>query len=48
MIGVTSEVSDIGVASQPVCRTAAVHGIVSCCFNAALLARTVNIAAGAI
>jgi uncharacterized membrane protein len=48
VIGMTSQVSDVGVTSKPVRRTVAAHGIVAFVFNAALLALTVNIAAGAI
>jgi uncharacterized membrane protein len=48
VIGMTSQVSDVGVTSKVLRRTVAVHGIVSFFFNAALLALTVNIAASAI
>ena len=48
VIGMTSQVSDVAVASKPIRRTVAAHGIVSFLFNAALLALTVNIAASAI
>lgn len=48
VIGMTSQVSDVAITSKLVRRTATVHGIVSFLFNAALLALTVNIAAGAI
>jgi len=47
VIGMTSQVSDVAVASKPIRRTVAAHGIVSFLFNAALLALTVNIAASA-
>jgi uncharacterized membrane protein len=48
VIGMTSQVSDVAITSKVIRRTATVHGIVSFLFNAALLALTVNIAAGAI
>ena len=48
VIGMTSQVSDVGVTSKPIRRTVAAHGIVSFFFNAALLALTVNIAASAL
>jgi len=48
VIGMTSQVSDVGITSKPIRRTAGAHGVVSFVFNAALLALTVNIAASAI
>lgn len=48
VIGMTSQVSDVGVTSKQIRRTVAAHGVVSFVFNAALLALTVNIAASAI
>jgi uncharacterized membrane protein len=48
VIGMTSQVSDVGVTSKEIRRTVAAHGIVSFVFNAALLALTVNIAASAL
>ena len=48
VIGMTSQVSDVAVTSKLVRRTVNAHGIVSFFFNVALLALTVNIAAGAI
>jgi len=48
VIGMTSQVSDVAVTAKPIRRTVAAHGIVSFFFNVALLALTVNIAAGAI
>jgi uncharacterized membrane protein len=48
VIGMTSQVSDVGVTSRQIRRTVAAHGVVSFMFNAALLALTVNIAASAI
>jgi uncharacterized membrane protein len=48
VIGMTSQVSDVGVTAREIRRTVAAHGIVSFFFNVALLALTVNIAASAI
>jgi len=48
VIGMTSQVSDVGITSKSIRRTAAAHGVVSFFFNVALLALTVNIAAGAL
>ena len=48
VIGMTSQVSDVGVTSKTIRRTVAAHGIVAFVFNAALLALTVNLAASAI
>jgi uncharacterized membrane protein len=48
VIGMTSQVSDVGVTSRSIRRTVAAHGVASFFFNAALLALTVNIAASAI
>jgi len=48
VIGMTSQVSDVAITSKLIRRTATAHGVVSFLFNAALLALTVNIAAGAI
>jgi uncharacterized membrane protein len=48
VIGMTSQVSDVGITSKQIRRTATAHGVVSFMFNAALLALTVNIAASAI
>ncbi len=48
VIGMTSQVSDVAITSKVIRRTAFAHGVVSFLFNAALLALTVNIAAGAI
>jgi uncharacterized membrane protein len=48
VIGMTSQVSDVGVTSKRVRRTVTAHGIVSFVFNAALVALTVNIAASAV
>jgi uncharacterized membrane protein len=48
VIGMTSQVSDVGITSKAVRRTVAAHGVVASVFNAALLALTVNLAATAI
>jgi uncharacterized membrane protein len=48
VIGMTAQVSDVGITDRIIRRTATVHGIVSFVFNTALLALTVNIAASAI
>jgi uncharacterized membrane protein len=48
VIGMTSQVSDVGITSKEIRRAVAAHGIVAFMFNAALLALTVNIAASAI
>jgi uncharacterized membrane protein len=47
-IGMTSQVSDVGITAKGIRRTVAAHGIVAFMFNVALLALTVNIAASAI
>ena len=48
IIGMTAQVSDVGITDKTIRRTATVHGIISFVFNTALLALTVNIAASAI
>ncbi len=48
VIGMTSQVSDVAVASRPIRRTVNAHGVVSFFFNTALLALSVNLAASAI
>ena len=48
VIGMTSQVSDVGVTSREIRRTATVHGVVAFVFNVALLALTINLAASAI
>jgi uncharacterized membrane protein len=48
VIGMTSQVSDVTVASRPMRHTVTAHGIVSFLFNASLLALMVNIAASVI
>lgn len=48
VIGMTAQVSDVGITDRIIRRTAIVHGIISFAFNTALLALMVNIAASAI
>ena len=48
VIGMTAQVSDVGITDKIIRRTATVHGIISFFFNTALLALMVNIAASAI
>jgi uncharacterized membrane protein len=48
VIGMTAQVSDVGITDKSLRRTATVHGIISFVFNTALLALMVNIAASAI
>jgi uncharacterized membrane protein len=48
VVGMTSQVSDVAVATSSLRRLVAVHGVVSFIFNVTLLALMVNIAAGAI
>jgi len=48
VIGMTSQVSDIGVTNRMIRRIVTAHGVVSFVFNATLLALTVNLAASAI
>ena len=48
VIGMTSQVSDVGVTNKRIRRAVAAHGVIAFVFNAALLALTVNIAASAI
>jgi uncharacterized membrane protein len=48
VIGMTAQVSDVGISDKIIRRTATAHGIVSFIYNTALLALTVNIAASAI
>jgi len=48
VIGMTAQVSDVGITDKLIRRTATVHGIISFAFNTALLALTINIAASAI
>ncbi len=48
VIGMTAQVSDVGITDRLIRRTATAHGIASFVFNTALLALTVNIAASAL
>jgi uncharacterized membrane protein len=48
VIGMTAQVSDVGITDKIIRRTTTVHGIISFVFNTALLALMVNIAASAI
>lgn len=48
VIGMTAQVSDVGITDRIIRRTAIAHGVVSFTFNTALLALMVNIAASAI
>jgi uncharacterized membrane protein len=48
VIGMTAQVSDVGITDRTIRRTATAHGIISFFFNTALLALMVNIAASAI
>jgi uncharacterized membrane protein len=48
VIGMTAQVSDVGITDKTLRRTVTAHGIVSFVFNTALLALMVNIAASAI
>ncbi len=48
VIGMTAQVSDVGITDRTIRRTATAHGIVSFIYNTALVALMVNIAASAI
>jgi uncharacterized membrane protein len=48
VIGMTSQVSDVGVTSREIRRTVLAHGVVAFVFNVALLSLTINLAASAI
>ena len=48
VIGMTAQVSDVGVTDRIIRRTATAHGIISFIYNTALVALMVNIAASAI
>ena len=48
VIGMTAQVSDVGITDKTIRRTVTVHGIISFVYNTALLALMVNIAASAI
>jgi uncharacterized membrane protein len=47
-IGMTSQVSDVGVTTRVVRRTVTAHAVVAFVFNTALLALTINLAASAL
>ena len=48
VVGMTAQVSDVGITDKMIRRTATAHGITSFFFNTALLALMVNIAASAL
>jgi uncharacterized membrane protein len=48
VIGMTAQVSDVGITDKTIRRIATIHGIISFVFNTALLALMVNIAASAL
>lgn len=48
VIGMTAQVSDVGITNKTIRRIATAHGIISFVFNTALLALMVNIAASAL
>src|SRR4029078_2788979 len=48
VVGMTAQVSDVGITDRTIRRTATAHGIVSFLYNTACLALMVNIAASAI
>ena len=48
VIGMTAQVSDVGITAKSIRRTATAHGIISFVYNTALVALMVNIAASAI
>jgi uncharacterized membrane protein len=48
VIGMTAQVSDVGITDKVIRRTATVHGVISFVYNTALVALMVNIAASAI
>jgi uncharacterized membrane protein len=48
VIGMTAQVSDVGVTDRIIRRTATAHGVISFVYNTALVALMVNIAASAI
>jgi len=48
VIGMTAQVSDVGITDKTIRRTATVHGIISFVYNTALIALMVNIAASAV
>ena len=48
VIGMTSQVSDVGITSRQIRRVATAHGVISFIFNVTLVALSVNLAASAI
>jgi len=48
VIGMTAQVSDVGITDKTIRRTATAHGIISFIYNTALLALMINIASGLI
>jgi uncharacterized membrane protein len=48
VIGVACQTADVGISSGAMRRAAAVHGVLAFFFNSAVLALTINIAAGLI
>ncbi len=48
VVGMTAQVSDVGISDKIIRRTATAHGVISFIFNTALVALMVNIAASAI
>jgi uncharacterized membrane protein len=48
VIGMTAQVSDVGITDKTIRRTATAHGVISFVFNTALVALMVNIAASAL
>lgn len=48
VIGMTCQVSDVGISERSIRRTATAHGVLAFVFNTAILALTVNIAASAL
>jgi uncharacterized membrane protein len=48
VIGMTAQVSDVGITDKTIRRTATAHGVISFVYNTALVALMVNIAASAI
>jgi uncharacterized membrane protein len=48
VIGMTAQVSDVGITDKTIRRTATAHGVISFVFNTALVALMVNIAASAV
>jgi len=45
VVGMTSQVSDVGITSKEIRRTVLAHGVIAFAFNVALLSLTINIAA---